>query len=85
MRLHWDMNVELSEVHHLLEKDSEELEDINEINFYCRLLTSCDWYTLLKLMPSKKIKQILSDTVIDRLYPKDIKRRYLYARDILSK
>ena len=84
MRLHWDVNVKLSEMYSLLDKDPVELENIKEVNFYCRLLTSCDWYTLLKLVSSEKIKRILSDTVIDRLYPKDIKGRFLYAREILS-
>ena len=82
-RLYWDMNLEASEMNSLLDKDTEEFGNIQEVNFYCRLLTSCDWYTLLKLVSLKKIKRILNDTVIDRLYPKGIKSRFLYARKVL--
>ena len=84
-RLYWDMDVNPADIYCLLNKEIEELENLDEINFYCRLLSSCDWYTLLKLVPLKNVEKILSDTVIDRLYPKDLKDRFLYAREILSR
>ncbi len=84
-RLYWDMDINPADIYSLLNKETQELESVDEINFYCRLLSSCDWYTLLKLVPLKNIEKILCDTVIDRLYPKELKARFLYARKILSR
>lgn len=84
-RVYWDADADLDYLYSLLNEEKGALENKKEINFYCRLLLSCDWYTLLKLVPLEKIKIILSDTVINRLYPKDIKKRFLYAREVLSR
>ena len=84
-RLYWDMDVNSADMDSLLNGETEELANVDEINFYCRLLSSCDWYTLLKLVSLEKITKMLSDTVIERLYPRDLKDRFLYAREVLSK
>lgn len=84
-RLYWDMDLGLSDIYRLLDEETDSPETPNEINFYCRLLSSCDWYTLLKLISLGRIKNMLTDTVIERIYPKDLKDRFLYARQVLSK
>jgi hypothetical protein len=48
-------------------------------------LSSCDWYTLLKLIPSNKLQIVLSDPVLDTLFPNDLKHKYRYAREQLSR
>ena len=84
-RLYWDMDLGLSDIYSFLNGETNSPETPNEINFYCRLLSSCDWYTLLKLASLGRIKEMLTDTVIGRIYPKDLKDRFLYARQVLSK
>lgn len=79
------MYVEPDLLYKLLNGEIEEGGDIDKISFYCRLLTTYDWYTLLKLVPDKKYKEILSDSVIGRLYPKKLRSRFLYAREVLSR
>ena len=84
-RLFWDVDKAHVDLSKLLDETAEDIEDIEQQNIYRRLLVSCDWYTLLKLLPLPKIKAVLNSSVLDRLYPKDLKSRYMYARDILSK
>ena len=83
--LYWDMKIDPKDFFNLLNKDADDFEDANEINFYRRLLVSCHWYTLLKLIPFEKMRKLLSDQVIGKLYPKDLRDRYLYARRVLSR
>ena len=84
-RLFWDVEKNQMELEKLLEEKIDTIEDVQSQQFFCRLLTSCGWYTLLKLIPSGKLEAILSDKVLDRLFPKDLKNKYLYARDLLSR
>lgn len=84
-RIYWDTKVNPEDLLSLIDKNIDEIKDINELNFFSRLLSSCDWYTLLKLLSPEKIKLILNDKIINRLYPKDLKRRFIYARDVLSR
>lgn len=82
--LFWDMNVEIDYILKLLEGGAER-HPKDKINLYLRLLTSCDWYTLLKLMPIDLLKrEVLADTVINRLFPPALREKYKYARSVLS-
>ena len=84
-RLFWDVDRTHVDLDTLLYGNNELIADIERQNIYRRLLVSCDWYTLLKILPLSKIASILNSSVVDKLYPKDLKSRFIYARDVLSK
>ncbi len=85
-RIFWDLHINSNEISKMLDRPIEEITtNTLHINLYRRLLTSCDWYTLIKLIPLEKINEILSDLIIEGIYPKDIKRKYIYARKYLSR
>jgi hypothetical protein len=84
-RLFWDVEMSQTDMEKLLEEKFQTIEEVQSQQFFGRLLTSCDWYTLLKLMPSAKLKVVLSDEVLNRLFPKDLKNKYIYARNLLSR
>jgi hypothetical protein len=88
-KLYWDMNVDPEDIYKILNTEYEKLSyeklSIEVTNLYRRLLKTYDWYTLLKLIPKKKLLNVLHDDVINHLYPKDLKKRFIYARQFLSK
>lgn len=84
-RIFWDMNIGLAEIDRILSGAPESRGEKIENSIYRRLLLSCDWYTLLKLVPEKKLLQMLTTPVIQSLYPKDLQSRFSYARDVLSR
>ena len=85
-RIFWDLSIDSKDIRNMLDRPIEKVTTGSlQINLYRRLLTSCDWYTLMKLVPLEKINEMLSDLIIEGIYPKDIKRKYLYARKYLSR
>jgi len=84
-RLYWDMNVAPDYLYHLLNDEITEGEEFDRMQLYRRLLTTYNWYILLKLVPTKRLSELLSDSVIKMLYPKDLRERFKYAREVLSK
>lgn len=84
-RLFWDLDIAHINLLDELDEVTEEIEDGERQNIYRRLLVSFDWYTLLKLLPLEKINAVLNSSVLDKLYPQDLKGRYIYARKVLSK
>ena len=84
-RLFWDVDVDLVNAESLIEVHLENIEDVSSQQFFRRLLTSCDWYTFLKLVPAEQLPIILDDTVINGLFPRELKTKYKYAREILSR
>ncbi len=85
LRLFWDVDPGDFKLDDLLAGDTEDLNSVEEQNVYRRLLMSCDWYTLMKILPLFKIRAILKRPVIEELYPKDLRKRFFYARDVLSR
>jgi hypothetical protein len=79
----WDVDVDPEQIARLLRGEIGQVGNIDRISLYRRLLMTYDWYTLLALIPPDRLREALSEAVLDRLYPASLKNRYLYARSIL--
>ncbi|MFH0727629.1 MAG: hypothetical protein V2B19_14975 [Pseudomonadota bacterium] len=79
----WDLKLDASLLLQLLNDEIEGVEGVDKTSLYRRLLTTYDWYTLIKLVPPEKLRMMLDDSVLDRLFPKDLKDKFLYARTVL--
>jgi hypothetical protein len=84
-RLFWDMNIGEKDVERLFEEKIDTVDEPESQRFLVRLLMSCDWYTLLKLLPPKKLAIVLNDEILNKVFPKELRDRYVYARDVLSR
>jgi hypothetical protein len=83
-KLYWDSTVKSADLYRLLKGEIDEIGHIDKFHLYYRILTSFDWYTILKMIPKKDLTNLLSDSVLGRIRPKDLKNRYQYARNVLS-
>lgn len=84
-KLYWDKNIENDYVMSLFDGKTNSSQEEDLIELYRRVLTSCDWSTITKLFPYEELKgRVLSETVINRIYPEDLRKKYRYARKILS-
>jgi hypothetical protein len=79
----WDLKLDAGLLLQLLNDEIEGVEGVDKTSLYRRLLTTYDWYTLIKLVPPEKLRMMLDDSVLDRLFPKDLKDKFLYARTVL--
>jgi hypothetical protein len=79
----WDTNVDPAQLSRLLNGNIEKVGHIDRVNLFRRLLTTYDWYTLLALIPPDRLREALSDAVLDHLHPASLKERYRYARHVL--
>ncbi len=84
LNLFWDAKVDSNELLRLFTGKIERIGSIDRSNLYYRLLTSYDWYTILKIVPPSDLKTLIDDNIINRIHPKDLKDKYLYARSVLS-
>jgi len=84
-KLFWDRNVDMDYMSGLLQ-GKPELVPGDRIDLHRRFLTSFDWYTVLKFFSTTTLrKEVLDEKVICRLFPKELRDQYRYARKILSK
>jgi hypothetical protein len=83
LRLYWDVKVQPEVLHELLIGKVERIGHVDILNLYYRMLMTFDWYTILRIVPSDKLGDLLSDAVLDKIRFRDLKEKYLYARQIL--
>ena len=81
----WDKNIDTARLYDLLTGRTEQAQEIDKKSVFSRLLSTYDWFTLMKLIPEDLLQEALSDEVISRLYPKQLRDKYAYARKILFK
>jgi hypothetical protein len=79
----WDLKLDAGLLLKLLNDEIKDIEGFDKSSLYRRLLTTYDWYTLMKIVPPDKLRLMLDDSVLDRLFPKDLKEKFLYARTVL--
>jgi hypothetical protein len=84
LNLFWDAKVDPDELLGLFTGKIERIGSIDRSSLYYRILTSFDWHTILKIVPLSNLKALLDDDIINRIHPKDLKDKYLYARSVLS-
>ena len=84
-KLYWDMKIDPNELYRLFSGEIDKIGAIKQSNLFYRILTSYDWYTILKLIPPKEFNKLLEDDILNRIRPKDLKEKYLYARKVISK
>jgi hypothetical protein len=82
-RLYWDVKVQPDQLHALLTGKIKRIGHIDILNLYYRMLTTFDWYTILKIVPDDKLGDLLSDPVLSRIRFRDLREKFLYAREIL--
>lgn len=83
-RLLWDYDLSVNEALSLLDGDKKEVRGVYPENIYLKILSSYNWYTILKIFSIEQIKFILSkENVINNIYPESLKEKYLYVRRIL--
>jgi len=80
----WDCDLSPTEALDLLAHPGQSKKGVTARNLYVKILGSCSWYTLLKLFPAERLKnEILTDEVVNRLFPPVLRQRYRYARSLL--
>ena len=84
-QLFWDLNVDVDRIVRFLDGEVSEIEQISIESLYHRMLKSYSWYTLQKMVSRNVLRNILDHRILSRLYPQDLKKRYIYAREVLSR
>ncbi len=81
----WDKNIDADQLYNFINGKIKTIPLIDQKTIFIRLLSTYDWYTLIKLFPLKVLKESLSDDILNSLYPKELKKKYQYARKLLFK
>lgn len=79
----WDYNFSEEELQDLLHGKILRVGHLDKVGLFSRLLSSLSWYKILEIVGSDHLDELLSDSVIERLHSKDLKKKYAVAKRLL--
>lgn len=82
-KIFWDYNFSEAELRDILLGKISRAGHLDRIGLYSRLLSSLDWYRVLDLVGNNQLDGLLSDAVLNRIYPKSLQHKYVVAKRIL--
>ncbi len=75
-KLFWDYDIQ----------NIAEISDKNlRRNLFVKIITSYNWYDILNSFTKTEIEEMLNIEVINRLFPKDLRKRYEFLSRFISK
>src|SRR3989338_1174151 len=82
-RIVWDYSIDEDTLWEIFEGKSATFS-LNKNKLYSRLLLSTPWYRLLDCLGLNGLKELLTDEVINSIWIKDIREKFIYAQKILN-
>ena len=80
----WDAGLGIDDAIALIERTEKEKRGVTAEDLYRKLLMSYNWYRLVEVLGMEYLQRhVLRESVIERLFPESMKKRYLYVRTIL--
>ncbi len=81
-RVIWDYSVDDETLWTIFEGKKSTFS-LNQEKIYMRLLLSTPWYRLLDCLGTGGLKEILTDQVINSIWIKDLREKFIYAKKVL--
>lgn len=82
-KINWDTPYSLNDLYKVFTGEEKKIGSIDKNWIYSRLLNTYNWYTVLKIVPKKDLPQLLSDEVINNLFPRQLRQKYRHVRSAL--
>lgn len=79
--LYWDYHVSEEDIIKIIELG--EWNGLSRKNLLSRVLKSCRWYEIKKILSPELLKEALSEDVIKTLFPKSLSDKYNYVGRLL--
>ena len=79
----WDYAIDETTLYAIFEGKTTTFS-LNKEKLYSRLLVSTQWYKLLDCLGLNGLKEILTDEVINSIWVKDVREKFVYAKKTLN-
>lgn len=81
--LTWDIKTSPEELFLLLNGNQTKINGFTKQNLFTKILNGYNWHTVRKIIPESKLKEALSDEVVNGLFPRTLREKYKYVRSLL--
>lgn len=81
----WDYNIPPEHCLEVLEGTRKNAGHYNEATLFRKLIESYRWFTILKILPTPRIAELLTEDVVGSLRFKSLRTNYEFIRKRLSR
>jgi hypothetical protein len=82
-KINWDTPLSNDDLYRIFTGKEKKIGGIDKVWIYSRILNSFNWYTVLEIIPKDELPFLLSDKVINNLFPRQLRNKYQYVRSAL--
>ncbi|MCC7401268.1 MAG: hypothetical protein IT214_07260 [Chitinophagaceae bacterium] len=82
-KINWDTPLSNDDLFRIFSGSTEKKGGIDRDWIYTRILNTFNWYTVLKIIPKDQLPFLLSDRVINNLFPRQLRNKYRHVRSAL--
>ena len=82
-RVMWDYAIDENVLQDIFEGKTTTFS-LNKEKLYSRMLLSTPWYRLLDWLGTIGLKEMLTDEVVNSIWIKDIREKFIYAKENLA-
>jgi hypothetical protein len=82
-KINWDTQLSNDDLYRIFNGSESHIGGIDKNWIYLRILNTFNWYTVLKIFPEKELAFLLSDEVINNLFPRQLRNKYQHVRSAL--
>lgn len=81
--INWDTTVSSEELLQLLKGDADNIKGFTKNNLYTKILNYYPWHRVRHMVEAEKLGEVLTDEVIQGLFPRDLREKYRYVKSLL--
>ncbi len=82
-KINWDTPLSTDDLYLVFTEAKQQIGGIDKKWLYTRILNSFNWYTVMKIIPREEWPYLLSDKIIDNLFPRQLRNKYKHVRSAL--
>ncbi len=81
--INWDTPIPDEELLTLLKGHQKTNYEQFRVNLYMKIINGFNWHKARRIIPSDKLKEALTDEVIQGLFPRVLRDKYKYVKSLL--
>ena len=80
----WDYNITLEQIGMLIDGKAERAGHYTLETLFIKMVSGLPWFSIVDIFGPEKLKELLTDDVIGKIWPKSVREKYYYVRKRLQ-
>jgi hypothetical protein len=80
----WDYNIPLEDIEKLISGKASNAGHYTLKSLFIKMASGLPWFTIVDIFGAERVKEMLTDDVIGKIWPISIQKKYRYVRKRLQ-